>query len=67
MVATRVPLTPILILGGHTHIRDCLQLDGRSMSLESDRYIETIGWMSAEPPRAEEPSWRLQPSQWRGL
>ncbi|TFK44996.1 Metallo-dependent phosphatase-like protein [Crucibulum laeve] len=41
------PLTPILILGGHTHIRDCLQLDGRSMSLESGRYMETVGWMSA--------------------
>ncbi|KAG7444361.1 uncharacterized protein BT62DRAFT_1029301 [Guyanagaster necrorhizus] len=38
--------TPILILGGHTHIRDCLQLDGRSMSLESGRYMETVGWMS---------------------
>ncbi|KAF8190783.1 Metallo-dependent phosphatase-like protein [Pholiota molesta] len=37
------PLTPIFILGGHTHIRDCLQLDGRSMSLESGRYMETIG------------------------
>ncbi|KAF9047525.1 Metallo-dependent phosphatase-like protein [Panaeolus papilionaceus] len=34
--------TPILILGGHTHIRDCLQLDSRSMSLESGRYMETI-------------------------
>ncbi|KAK7038986.1 hypothetical protein VNI00_010378 [Paramarasmius palmivorus] len=22
------PITPILIFGGHTHIRDCLQLDG---------------------------------------
>ncbi|KAJ7632877.1 Metallo-dependent phosphatase-like protein [Roridomyces roridus] len=47
------PLTPILILGGHTHIRDCresLQLDGRSMSLESGRYMETVGWMSAELP-----------------
>ncbi|KAF7330521.1 Metallophos domain-containing protein [Mycena venus] len=44
------PLTPILILGGHTHIRDCLQLDGRSMSLESGRYMETIGWMSADLP-----------------
>ncbi|CAA7260475.1 unnamed protein product [Cyclocybe aegerita] len=40
------PTTPILILGGHTHIRDCLQLDGRSMSLESGRYMETIGWLS---------------------
>ncbi|KIK61123.1 hypothetical protein GYMLUDRAFT_43221 [Collybiopsis luxurians FD-317 M1] len=39
--------TPIIILGGHTHIRDCVQLDGRSMSLESGRYMETIGWLSA--------------------
>ncbi|KAF8920560.1 Metallo-dependent phosphatase-like protein [Mucidula mucida] len=38
--------TPIMILGGHTHIRDCIQLDDRSMSLESGRYMETIGWMS---------------------
>ncbi|KAJ6623473.1 Metallo-dependent phosphatase-like protein [Mycena sp. CBHHK59/15] len=44
------PLTPIVILGGHTHIRDCLQLDGRSMSLESGRYMETVGWMSADLP-----------------
>ncbi|KAF8733290.1 hypothetical protein AX14_003932 [Amanita brunnescens Koide BX004] len=40
------PYTPILIFGGHTHIRDCNQLDGRSMSLESGRYMETVGWMS---------------------
>ncbi|KAH7909661.1 Metallo-dependent phosphatase-like protein [Hygrophoropsis aurantiaca] len=37
------PLTPILIFGGHTHIRDCRQYDGRSMALESGRYMETIG------------------------
>ncbi|KAG2141993.1 Metallo-dependent phosphatase-like protein [Suillus cothurnatus] len=42
------PLTPILIFGGHTHIRDCRQHDGRSMALESGRYMETIGWMSAD-------------------
>ncbi|EPQ55273.1 Metallo-dependent phosphatase [Gloeophyllum trabeum ATCC 11539] len=40
------PHTPILILGGHTHIRDCNQPDGRSMALESGRYMETVGWMS---------------------
>ncbi|KAJ7682060.1 Metallo-dependent phosphatase-like protein [Mycena polygramma] len=40
------PTTPILIFGGHSHIRDCLQLDGRSMSLASGRYMETLGWMS---------------------
>ncbi|KAJ7635196.1 Metallo-dependent phosphatase-like protein [Roridomyces roridus] len=40
------PATPIVIFGGHLHIRDCLQLDGRSMSLASGRYMETLGWMS---------------------
>lgn len=42
------PLIPIIILGGHTHIRDCTQLDGRSMALESGRYMETVGWLSAK-------------------
>jgi len=42
------PTTPIIIFGGHTHIRDCVQLDGRSMSLESGRYMETVGWLSAD-------------------
>ncbi|PPQ79916.1 hypothetical protein CVT26_004176 [Gymnopilus dilepis] len=42
------PTTPIIILGGHTHIRNCVQLDGRSMSLESGRYMETVGWLSAK-------------------
>ncbi|EJD02034.1 uncharacterized protein FOMMEDRAFT_134659 [Fomitiporia mediterranea MF3/22] len=37
------PQTPILIFGGHTHIRDCTQFDGRSMALESGRYMETVG------------------------
>jgi 2',3'-cyclic-nucleotide 2'-phosphodiesterase (5'-nucleotidase family) len=41
------PTTPIYIFGGHTHIRDCVQYDGRSMALESGRYLETIGWMSS--------------------
>ncbi|KAJ7167792.1 Metallo-dependent phosphatase-like protein [Mycena filopes] len=40
------PTTPILIFGGHLHIRDCLQLDPRSVSLASGRYMETLGWMS---------------------
>ncbi|KAG2153383.1 Metallo-dependent phosphatase-like protein [Suillus clintonianus] len=37
------PQTPILVFGGHSHIRDCQQYDGRSMALESGRYMETIG------------------------
>ncbi|KAJ1026955.1 hypothetical protein NDA16_002248 [Ustilago loliicola] len=40
------PTTPILILGGHSHIRDCTQYDKYSMGLESGRYLETIGWLS---------------------
>ena len=40
------PTTPIIILGGHTHVRDCNQPDGRSMALESGRYMETLGWLS---------------------
>jgi 2',3'-cyclic-nucleotide 2'-phosphodiesterase (5'-nucleotidase family) len=46
------PDTPIMIFGGHTHIRDCVQYDGRTMALESGRYMETVGWMSACRARA---------------
>ncbi|KAH9935240.1 Metallo-dependent phosphatase-like protein, partial [Epithele typhae] len=42
------PTTPIMIFGGHTHIRDCIQYDGRSMALESGRYMETVGFMSMD-------------------
>lgn len=35
------PLVPIFVFGGHTHIRDCQQMDGRSMSIESGRYMES--------------------------
>lgn len=36
---------PIVILGGHTHIRDCTTYDAHSVGLESGRYLETIGWL----------------------
>ncbi|KAH8994624.1 Metallo-dependent phosphatase-like protein [Lactarius akahatsu] len=42
------PTTPILILGGRTHIRDCLQFDGRSIAPESGRYMETLGFLSVD-------------------
>ncbi|CAO1629846.1 unnamed protein product [Parajaminaea phylloscopi] len=41
------PTTPIMVLGGHTHIRDCTTYDQHSVGLESGRYLETIGWLSA--------------------
>lgn len=40
------PTTPIVVLGGHSHIRDCTQYDKHSMGLESGRYLETVGWLS---------------------
>ncbi|KIO23880.1 hypothetical protein M407DRAFT_15501 [Tulasnella calospora MUT 4182] len=42
-IRQRHPNTPIFIFGGHTHIRDCVMLDDRSMALESGRYMETVG------------------------
>ncbi|KAG9089399.1 hypothetical protein FRC07_012341 [Ceratobasidium sp. 392] len=50
------PLTPILVFGGHTHIRDCVQYDNRSMALESGQYMETIGWLSANLTAAKNSS-----------
>ncbi|GAA5849619.1 hypothetical protein JCM5353_004409 [Sporobolomyces roseus] len=40
------PKTPVLIFGGHHHIRDCVQEDKYSMSLAAGRYMETIGFAS---------------------
>ncbi|GAC97673.1 predicted phosphoprotein phosphatase [Pseudozyma hubeiensis SY62] len=40
------PTTPIMVLGGHSHIRDCIIYDKYSMGIESGRYLETIGWLS---------------------
>ncbi|KAM0453973.1 hypothetical protein ACHAO4_004721 [Trichoderma viride] len=40
------PVTPIQILGGHTHIRNFSVYDDNSVALESGRYCETLGWLS---------------------
>ncbi|GAA6007091.1 hypothetical protein JCM10207_001503 [Rhodosporidiobolus poonsookiae] len=40
------PTTPVLVFGGHHHIRDCVQEDEYSMSLAAGRYMETVGFMS---------------------
>ncbi|GAA5938144.1 hypothetical protein JCM3775_005356 [Rhodotorula graminis] len=41
------PTVPVLVFGGHHHIRDCVQEDECSMSLAAGRYFETVGFMSA--------------------
>ncbi|CED84330.1 5' nucleotidase [Phaffia rhodozyma] len=44
------PHVPVFTFGGHDHIRDCLQYDGRSIALSAGRYMETIGWASSTLP-----------------
>lgn len=51
------PTTPILMLAGHTHIRDCRLMDDYAMVLESGRYMETVGWMSVSNVSATPPRW----------
>ncbi|KDN40783.1 hypothetical protein K437DRAFT_183508 [Tilletiaria anomala UBC 951] len=45
-VRAKHPDTPILVLGGHTHIRDCMTYDSNAVGIESGRYLETIGWLA---------------------
>lgn len=40
--------TPILIFGGHSHIRDCVQFEPRTVGIQAGRYMETVGWMSVK-------------------
>lgn len=40
------PSVPVVIAGGHTHIRDCYIYDDNAFGIESGRYLETIGWLS---------------------
>ncbi|EJS43371.1 YHR202W [Saccharomyces arboricola H-6] len=40
------PNTVIQYFGGHTHIRDFVQLDSKSTCLQSGRFAETIGFLS---------------------
>ncbi|KAK4686880.1 hypothetical protein P7C73_g3242, partial [Tremellales sp. Uapishka_1] len=44
------PLVPIFIFGGHTHVRDCMQMDERSISVVPGRYLETIAFTSSNLP-----------------
>jgi len=44
--------TPIVFLGGHTHVRDCRMLDDRTLAVESGRYFETFGFASVKGIRS---------------
>jgi 2',3'-cyclic-nucleotide 2'-phosphodiesterase (5'-nucleotidase family) len=36
---------PVIIAGGHTHVRDCYIYDDKAIGIESGRYLETVGWL----------------------
>ncbi|KAL7422991.1 hypothetical protein Q5752_002289 [Cryptotrichosporon argae] len=44
------PLVPVYIFGGHTHVRDCVKYDGRSIGVVPGRYLETVAFTSSSLP-----------------
>ncbi|KAG9039966.1 hypothetical protein FRB95_004438 [Tulasnella sp. JGI-2019a] len=63
-IRDKYPLTPIFIFAGHSHFRNCFLMDSdmklpgsnkprpdRSIAIESGRYLETVGWVSANFPK----------------
>ncbi|KAI9333763.1 Metallo-dependent phosphatase-like protein [Zopfochytrium polystomum] len=40
------PTTPIVILGGHTHIRDFVSYGTNCYAIEGGRFMETVGFLS---------------------
>jgi len=49
------PHTPLVFLGGHTHLRNATMYDKNAISFSAGRYFETVGWVSVDGPlkRAE--------------
>ncbi|ADV22002.1 vacuolar protein [Cryptococcus gattii E566] len=44
------PKVPIYIFGGHTHVRDCVQYDERSIGVIPGKYLETVAFTSSSLP-----------------
>ncbi|WVQ83059.1 hypothetical protein IAT38_005197 [Cryptococcus sp. DSM 104549] len=44
------PHVPIYLFGGHTHVRDCVQYDDRSIGVVPGKYMETIAFTSSSLP-----------------
>ncbi|KAF9208791.1 hypothetical protein BGZ49_007541, partial [Haplosporangium sp. Z 27] len=42
------PSKPIVLMGGHLHVRDFKEYDNRAFGMSSGRFMETIGWMSID-------------------
>ncbi|WWC88647.1 uncharacterized protein L201_003560 [Kwoniella dendrophila CBS 6074] len=48
------PKVPIYVFGGHTHVRDCVQYDDRSIAVVPGRYLETVAFTSSSLPSTDE-------------
>ncbi|GJJ69459.1 hypothetical protein EMPS_01805 [Entomortierella parvispora] len=42
------PSKPIILMGGHLHVRDFTVYDPRAVGMSAGRYLETVGWMSVD-------------------
>ncbi|KAL1918594.1 uncharacterized protein VTP21DRAFT_2616 [Calcarisporiella thermophila] len=40
------PTKPIVMLAGHSHVRDFAFFDAHTVALQAGRYMETVGWIS---------------------
>lgn len=49
------PNTVIQYFGGHSHIRDFVELDPRSTGLQSGRFAETLGFLSIDDVKSDSP------------
>ncbi|KAH9022494.1 Metallo-dependent phosphatase-like protein [Lactarius hengduanensis] len=48
--------TPIIILAGHTHKRNCTQFDDdKVVALESGAFMDTVGWLSFNLSNTDKP------------
>ncbi|KAG0213962.1 hypothetical protein BGX28_003140, partial [Mortierella sp. GBA30] len=47
-IRAKHPSKPIIFMGGHAHVRDFTNYDGRAVGMASGRYLETIGWLSVD-------------------
>lgn len=48
------PSVPVYVFGGHTHVRDCVQYDDRSVAVVPGRYLETVAFTSSSLPASKD-------------
>mmetsp|Transcript_37576 Transcript_37576/g.88787 ORF Transcript_37576/g.88787 Transcript_37576/m.88787 type:complete len:549 (+) Transcript_37576:112-1758(+) len=52
-IRAKDPKASIVFLAGHTHIRDFQIMDSRSVSMESGKYLDTVGFVSCSLPATD--------------